>query len=373
MIALLLDLALYGLSAVFAGITATASTLPPHQTWGGIALWGYAVAALLVFVARREHQRLWLAVVAWAGVAWVPMIILAWQNRAQEEVFVIEESARRLLDTGTPYLDRAGIGALSEPLLGYTPYQPGMSVFGLPNAIFGDHWWADARIYFGLLTVLALAKAASLVTRDSRLIRAIQVTTVLPICALTLATGGDDIPVLALCLLAFALAAHRRYGWSGVVIGAAAAMKLFAWPVLLVLALFALKRRFWVPAIGIPVLALLPSLIINASAVVENVIRFPTGHGLVTSPAASPLLGYLVAQHLPHGRNIALGLLAAAGLAIGVYLLRRPARDVAAVANICAIGLLAAILLMPATRFGYLLYPIAFAFWAPCLRDRQVA
>ena len=32
----------------------------------------------------------------------------------------------------------------------------------------------------------------------------------LPICALTLATGGDDLPVLALCLLALALCAARR-------------------------------------------------------------------------------------------------------------------------------------------------------------------
>ncbi|HEX6683983.1 MAG TPA: glycosyltransferase 87 family protein [Candidatus Limnocylindrales bacterium] len=367
MIPLLIDLALYGLSAAFAGITAATSNLGPHRTWGSIAVWGYLGAAALVFVWRR---RTLLTVIAWGAVAWLPMIWLAWADRAQEEVFVVEGSAGRLIETGTPYLGREELSGLTEPLLGYTPYQPGMSVFGLPHALFGDYWWTDARIYFGLVTAAALGYAASLLRHDGRLVRAIQAATVLPVCALTLATGGDDIPVLALCLLAMVLAARGRLGWAGVAIGAAAAMKLFAWPVLVVLGIFAWRRTFWVPAILIPVLAMLPSVILDARAVVENVVSFPTGHGLVTSPAASPLIGYLLAQNVPSGRTIALVLLGLAALAIGVYVLARRPRDVAAVANICAVGLLVAILLIPATRFGYLLYPVAFAFWAPCLRDR---
>ena len=366
MIPLLIDLALYALSAAFAGITSLTSTLGPHRTWGSIAVWGYLIAAALVFLWRR---RFLLTVGAWVAVAWAPMIWLAWQDRAQEEVFVVEQSAVRLLETGTPYLTREQISALARPLLGYTPYQPGMSVFGLPHALFGNHWLTDARVYFGLLTAAALGYAASLLRRDGRLVRAIQAATVLPLCALTLATGGDDIPVLALCLLAMTLVWRERFGWAGVAIGAAAAMKLFAWPVLVVLALFAFRRAFWVPAITIPIMAMLPSVILHPAAVVENVISFPTGQGLVTSPAASPFLGYLLAQHVEGGRVIALALLGAAAAAIGIYLLWRRPRDVAAVANVCAVGLLAAILLMPATRFGYLLYPVAFAFWAPCLRN----
>jgi hypothetical protein len=244
-----------------------------------------------------------------------------------------------------------------------------MAVFGLPHALFGNHWWTDARIYFGLLTAAALGYAVSLLRKDGRLVRAVQMATVLPLCALTLATGGDDIPVLGLCLLSMTLLWRGRFGWAGVAIGAAAAMKLFAWPVLVVLAFFAWRKAFWVPAIAIPALVLLPSIILDAAAVAENVIAFPTGHGLVTSPAASPLVGYLLAQHVAGGRTLALALLGLAATAIGVYLLLRRPRDVAAVANVCAIGLLVAILLIPATRFGYLLYPVAFAFWAPCLKD----
>ncbi|PZG03052.1 hypothetical protein C1I95_34100, partial [Micromonospora craterilacus] len=42
-------------------------------------------------------------------------------------------------------------------------------------------------------------------------------------------------------------------------------------------------------------------------------------------------------------------------------------RTAPAAALVCGYGLLAAILLMPTTRFGYLLYPIAFLLWAPAL------
>ena len=78
-------------------------------------------------------------------------------------------SGERLLDTGTPYLGRDAIAALpaGERLLGYTPYQPGMAMFGLPRAVAGDAWWTDARIWFAVVTVAALARPAWLL-RDRR-------------------------------------------------------------------------------------------------------------------------------------------------------------------------------------------------------------
>jgi hypothetical protein len=106
---------------------------------------------------------------------------------------------------------------------------------------------------------------------------------------------------------------------------------------------------------------------VNADATVENVIRFPLGRGLVHSPAASPFPGHLIATGLPGGSAIAAALLVAAGLAIGVWLIRRPPRDAPAAAWVCAAGLLTATLLMPASRFGHLLYPAAYAVWAVAL------
>jgi hypothetical protein len=355
------DLALYGLSAAFAGVTALTSTLVPHRVWGQFSFFGYLAAAVILIVGVR---RVWLTFGTWLVVAWLPLILEASVlPHRQEEVTVVEQAGARLLHTGTPYLSRADIAALpaDERLLGYTPYQPGMAVFGLPRALLGSHWWTDARVWFGLVIVVCLVLAPWS-------LRVVQMATVLPLSALTLATGGDDIPVLALSLLAFWYAARDRHIAAGVAIGLAGTLKLFAWPVALVLLVLAGRRaslgRFALPAIGIPVLVLVPALVLSADAFVENVIRFPGGGGLVTSPAQSPLLGRLIAVSVPGGHAIALGLLVASGLAIVVWLVRRPLRGVADAALVSAVGLTAAIMLNPTTRFGYFLYPVAYvAIW----------
>lgn len=396
---LALDLGLYAVSALFATITAATSTLPPHRAWGAVAAVGYLVAALAVVVqlmVRRRNPRLAGLASRWVvtGFAWVTtaLVPVLWQSierasgrtdRAQEEVLVVEQAGIRLLDHGTPYLGRDAIAALppGEQLLGYTPYQPGMAIFGLPRALV-DGWWTDARVWFALGTALALALAVAALRaapttlgaehrRDAALLRGVQAATVLPVCALTLATGGDDLPVLALCLLALALAAAGRPGRAGLAVGLAGALKLFAWPIALVLIVWGLTRRAGARvaagAIGLPVLALLPALLVDRGALTENVLRFPLGHGLVTSPAQSPFPGQLIASALPGGRLIAAALLVAAGAAIAVRLARRPPGTAATTAAICGYGLLAAIALMPSTRFGYLLYPVALLVWAPAL------
>ena len=96
-------------------------------------------------------------------------------------------------------------------------------------------------------------------------------------------------------------------------------------------------------------------------------IRFPLGEGLVTSPAQSPFPGRLISAYLPGGRYVAAGLLAAAAVAIAVRVVRRPPRTAVSAALISGYGLLTAILLVPSTRFGYLLYPLALLVWASAL------
>ncbi|TCB92015.1 DUF2029 domain-containing protein [Micromonospora zingiberis] len=391
-----LDLGIYATSAAFAAITAATSTLGPHRHWGGIAALGYLAATLLVtgqLLVRRHRPTLARTPARWLvtslAFATTVLLPLAWQSvqraagrtdRAQEEVLVVEESGRRLLETGTPYLGPDAIAALppADQLLGYTPYQPGMALFGLPRALH-DTWWTDARVWFAVGTVGVLVLALRVLRNSpdrptghqATLLRAVQAATVLPVGALTLATGGDDLPVLALCLLALALARTARPGWAGVAVGLAGALKLFAWPVAMVLVIWGLTRRAGLRvaagAFGLPAAALLPTLLVDHDALVENVLRFPFGHGLVSSPAQSPFPGHLIATALPAGRVIAAALLLAAGAAIAVRLVRRPPYTAQTASLICGYGLLAAILLMPTTRFGYLLYPIAFLVWATAL------
>ncbi|MFI6076630.1 glycosyltransferase 87 family protein [Actinoplanes sp. NPDC051343] len=455
------DLFLYALSAAFALLTARTSTLLPHRAWGAIAFWAYLAATLITlaqFMTRRR-PRVALTWLTWLSACLLPLVVEAVQraggrtDRAQEEVLVVERMGDRLLHTGSPYLGRDAILALpaDERLGAYSPYQPGMAVFGLPRAAFGDFWWTDARVWFAVVTAGALIIAVRLLPRSPLRVRAIQVATVFPICALTLATGGDDLPVLALCLLGLALVGVGSYGWAGVAIGAAGAMKPFAFPVIAVLVALAVARwlrpvpdpakldapaadrqaladhpvpagsipeagdsrtasavpapgdvpasdfpagegvaagggvagrpaasprwawRLVAGAVGLPIVVLLPPALVGWDGFVENVLRFPLGHGVVESPAQSPFPGYLIAQHLPAGHYLATGLLVAVAAAFGVRLLRKPPRTATAAALLSGLGLLAAILLMPTTRFGYLLYPAAFLIWAPALRSHTAA
>ncbi|MDG4763090.1 glycosyltransferase 87 family protein [Solwaraspora sp. WMMD406] len=417
------DLWLYLLSAVFAALTAVATELPAHQAWAGVATAGYAVMTLIVLgqlLIRRyagppscapaestgprrrgptrfadavtgTGARAWSTAVAWALTVGVPLTLQATQRaaghteRAQEEVLVVEDGGARLLADGSPYLSKEEIAAIpaDERLLGYLPYQPGMAIFGIPRALTTPDWWTDARIWFALGTLVTLAAAGALVRRRTgtvgpALIRAVQLTVVLPLGALALSTGGDDLPVLTLALLALVLCAAGRYGTAGTAIGTAAALKIIAWPVLAVLLVHAATRgrralvRLATGALIIPVAVVLPAALTDGAALLHNVAGFPFGAGLVPTPAASPLPGQLIADWLPYGRAVATVLLLLAGAVIAVRVLRDPPGTAAAAALVCGYGLLVAILLMPSTRFGYLLYPVALLSWVPVLRTVQV-
>jgi glycosyl transferase family 87 len=389
------DVVLYAGCSVAAAGLAAFTGLAIHRTWGQLAMVGYAAAALVAFGQLLAVRRgtVWpgamvartaLAGVTWVATAVVPMLLLAAAGWAQAEVRVVERAGARWLATGSPYLSREAIAALpaGDRLDAYTPYQPGMALFGVPRALDpAAGWWSDARIWFAAVTVAALASAMVVIGRTSpgARLRAWQVAAVVPTAALATAVGGDDLPVLALCLLGLALAARERPGAAGLAVGAAAALKLIAWPVAVVLAVYAATRGrgalvlCGAGLLGLPLLTLLPGLWHDPGAVLENTVRFPLGTGLVVSPADSPLLGHLIASRLPDGGTLAAGLLAAAGVAIAAWLLHRPPRTAAAVAAISGSGLLAAIVLMPASRWGYLLYPLALLAWVPALRDRHPA
>jgi hypothetical protein len=404
---LIIDLAFYGVAALFAGATALWTTLDSHAQWGAVAFGGYLPAAICAAILLAQPGPVWrrrafIAAGAALAVTAVPMVLMAIERaagssgRAQEEVLVVEASGARLLDTGSPYLHADAIAALPEPLLGYNPYQPGMAVFGVPAAVFGEHWWTDARIYF-LLAAAACAVAAVRLLRGGPgsalnptgagkgpLLRAVQAMFVFPVCALTFATGGDDMPVVALMALALAFAHRERSFAAGLAIGAAAALKLFAWPAAVVIAfllwrngdlqprrsLRAVDVRSYLAGFALPVAAtMLPVLAVDARGFFDNVIAFGLGHGVVTSPAQSPLPGFLIAQHVPGGDLIAPALLGLAALVIAGLLWTRPPATAASAALWCAAGLSAAFLLMPSTRFGYLLYPVVLLGWWLPLRD----
>ncbi|WDF44713.1 glycosyltransferase 87 family protein [Streptomyces sp. T12] len=357
--------------AGFALSLAVVTTLTPHRIWGVCAAVGYVVAAELA----RRAPRAWSgrsAVAALLGSVVVPLAFMIVAGAAQSEVRVVEQSGALLLHSGSPYL------AHPVGVDDYNPYLPGMALFGIPHALFGGTPLADARVWFCAAFLASMLVAARPSGRDSlgfggdaSARAAVLLLAAFPAVALPLAVGGVDLPVIGLMCLGLALAGRGGNGTAaGLAMGAAAALKWTAWPLLpvgLVLLAVTAGRRAAVRAGAVAVLvaavAVVPVALADPHAFVEHVVLFPLGEGGVRSPAASPLPGYLLATYVPGGSVLAMAALAAAAVAVAVSLAVRPPRTVVAAADRLALGLGLAMCLIPATRFGYLVYPLVLATW----------
>jgi len=191
-----------------------------------------------------------------------------------------------------------------------------------------------------------------------------------------MATGGDDLPVLALMLLSLILSDERRPWASGVVAGLAGAMKQTAWILLPFLALAARERqgrRAWLPvsvsAAAVVTATVVPFLAWDPAAFVEDVIRFPLGLGRQVSAAETPTLGSVLIRAFPSLRvPLTLLLLGVMAAVFAFILVRRPPSTAAEAATGAGIVFLVALLLAPAARFGYVIYPIDLLVWAWALR-----
>ena len=406
------DTLLYSLSALFAGATALTVSIPLYREWGRLAVGPYAAGALLMAVVAHRRRRVaasspsgtvngpgWRAarLVAFSivllGATVVPLALeVTWATHGdaslhvQPEVLVVERAGIRAAHGQDPYqvVDRNGHILIRQKAIPvyelYYPYLPGMVVFGFSSGSKVEARLTDARIQFLLFTVVVALIALSRVrpSSDART-RSFQALTALPTAALPLATGGDDMPVVALMLLGLVALQRRRPVLAGLALGAASTLKFTAWPVVF-LALFAAtdrqRRRAagrYVVAVGVLVVPVVfPVALHNPSAFVDNVIRFPLGLAGVASPAASALPGHVLvaafpAIHRPYVITVTvLGL-----LILGRYLWRRPPRDAAGVAAVTGWVMLVAILLAPATRVGYLLYPINLFLWAWMFRRAE--
>ncbi|MFF2809982.1 glycosyltransferase family 87 protein [Streptomyces sp. NPDC058000] len=314
------------------------------------------------------------------GSVVVPLLLLVLDGSAQLEVAVVERSGDLLLHSGSPYVPAP------VTVADYNPYLPGMAVFGLPHAVFGDGPLTDARWWMAGTFFLTTAAAARALARhswaesDRRLgYRAVfhrDSTPVLlwiaacPLVALPVAVGGIDLPVIGLMCWGLVAAGCGKPGRAGLLLGIGAALKWTAWPavpVALVLVAARHGRRQAVTCGAATTLtvstAVLPFLLTAPGAFAENVLAFPLGLGTTASPAESPLPGRLLAAYVPGGTLLAMVLLAVAAIGVAASLLIRPPRTVRAAADRLAIGLALAMVLMPATRFGYLVYPLVFWAW----------
>ena len=186
------DALLYGLSAVFAGITAVAMGIPLYREWGRLAVGPYVVGTVwMVVVARRRARaarraggsvngRSWQAarlaafLIVLLGATVVPLALeVTWAaegNAAlhvQPEVLVVERAGARAAHGRDPYqvIDRNGhilIRQSAVPVYElYYPYLPGMVVFGFSSGSRVEARLTDARIQFLVFTVVVAAVAPS--------------------------------------------------------------------------------------------------------------------------------------------------------------------------------------------------------------------
>lgn len=371
--------------AVFACVVAAISGNPAQRIWGTVAAGGYGLAALIALAGRRRAIPL-AAAISIGGALIAPLAWMASSGTGQPEVSVVIRSAVLFLHHGTPYQSAAAIAAARGNPNVYDPYLPALAVFGIPHALFGGGLLTDPRVWFGVVFVAAFGLALS-VSGVPRPWAWTVLVTASPMVAYPLATGGDDLPVLALICLGLALlrpawAAPARPGpapaahatiqvvAAGAALGLAAAMKATAWPALAVaLALVAARSGKRAAAglalatLTVPLVVDGPVLLAQPGSVVSNTILFPLGLTKIKSPAASMLPGHLIAAAWGWGHWVAISLVLLAGLAVGVLLITRPPRDAQAAGWRLVIGLTLMFVFAPASRFGYIVYPLGLACW----------
>lgn len=348
------------LFGVLAVVLAVGGEVASHRTWALAAAPGYLLAAL-VHVAPAGRR--WSAYVALAGSTVVPAIAIAISGQRQEEVTVIERSADVLLATGTPY------GRDPVDVLDFNPYLPGMSVFGLPHAAGLPGLASDPRPWLAVVFVVAVAATVRgagerLGGVDSGTAWRLSMVLSCPLIALSICVSGVDLPVAGLALVAVVAAGQGRTGAATLALLAAMTLKWTAWPAAAVTAAaLTVSRGARTAVVSTTAVILTAGLLIASVAAVEpraflqNAVLFPFGLSSTTSPAASPLPGRLLASHLPGGTWIALTLLGVAAAVVVGSLVMRPPSGSGAAADRLAVGLSAAILLSPASRWGYLVYP----------------
>ncbi|MGA2124166.1 MAG: glycosyltransferase 87 family protein [Acidimicrobiales bacterium] len=392
--ALTRDGLLYLLSAGFALTLGETSSQAAQWQWGYLAMGPYALAALLAFVlarsvVRRQHLvRLALFSVVIVGAVAAPLGLEAHWRHAQPEVGVIARAGELISKGKDPYhtYDEHGqlVGAIKDlpKFESFFPYFPLMGLFGLPSAVtHKGKGLTDARIIMTLMSIIVSGWALALLraSKEQKL-RVAQVLIALPTGALFFATGGDDMPILALMLLAVAALQRRQTNLAGISLGLAAAMKITAWPMAAGALLVARDREgratwkrvlAWIAAIVI--VTTVPFALRAPNAFMANVFAFPLGLAGVSSPAASALPGHILTTWMPILGHI----LAPVSFLIGGYFATKYIRRhwplaLSQVLGLLAIVFLGLICVASATRVGYVIYPLNLLLWSSVTKEAPV-
>ena len=385
------DAVLYFVAGVFALLMGLTSSEPAQWHWGYISVTGYFLAALILLIASRWSDSFSLRKIILTclviGVVVIPLSLEThWRQNngghgyAQPEVSVIERSAKNVVKGTDPYTVDVKNGKVLNSIRGlptyesFFPYFPLMSVFGLPDAITHKFYGlTDARIVMSLLTIaIGLIALRLFRAKREQKIRLAQVLIALPTGALFLATGGDDMPILALMLLGVVALQRKQIYVSAVSIGIASAMKLTAWPMALGALLTLRSEQYkekWKQFVSLVVLivvaAILPFAIKAPHAFFANVFAFPLGLSGVTSPAASALPGHILTSWWhPFKHILPAGTFLIGGYFAAKYLKTHWPLTLSKMLTLLSACFFVLMCVSSTTRFGYVIYPLNFALWS---------
>jgi hypothetical protein len=378
------DSVAYGSSAAVALVVLSTSGGALDLRWARGAVAAYWIGALAAWVLHRRgvgiRGQAILAAALFAAVAVVPTILHA-DARAESatlpvksDVLVVEQAAGSLLTGRNPYAVVHDDGALATwPSWAqeHFPYLAAVLAVGMPRAVAGSLPWTDPRLlYLALALVIAVPSILrSGLPGESRL-RAFQVLFVLVTGAPLVFTSGKEILLLGL-LLASLIALHRGHAFvSGVTVGAAAAMHQLAWVMLPILAFTPPRtpgRRVATIAGSIAIAAVVPFLVWDAGAFIEDAVLYPLGFG---QPASASALtpGGIVSSVMPGSRWVLILLIGFALAAGAIVAIRRGLRTASDVARWAGVLLLIALLLAPRARLAYFALPANLLLWSRLLR-----
>ena len=378
------DSVLYAISAVVAIAISATSDAPLDRLWGRVAVFGYAAGAFggwLLFRRKASIKaRALLAAAVFAAVAVLPTIVQADARLdssgvdVKSDVLVVEQAAESLLYGRNPYavvLDEGALARWPDTTKAHFPYLPGILVVGLPRAMAGSATWFDARlIYLALALGIAVPSILRAAAPAEWRLRAFQVLFVLVSAAPLVFTSGKEVLVLALVLASLVALQRCRPGVSGASLGVAAAMHQLAWvPLIVAIATRAASPARRAAALGasIAIACVLPFVVWDAGAFVEDAVLMPLGFGQPTASGGIPLPGNLIANLAPQARWTLVVVMA---IALGIAFVAIARRGLSAAADVAlgaGILLLAALLLAPRVRLAYLAFPVNLLLWSRML------
>jgi hypothetical protein len=122
--------------------------------------------------------------------------------------------------------------------------------------------------------------------------------------------------------------------------------------------------------VGVSLPLVIIAAVANVKTFAANVVLFPLGLSGVSSPAGSALPGHIFVSLVPSAHRIFPALCGVVGIVWLVWwILHYKPNTVPEICRLAGWVLLIAIMVAPATRVGYLMYPLNFFAWSWMLSE----